>query len=74
MGRLIKNSNDGRFESVSNTMKHIRKPVFVDNAVYYAEIKKTDNTNANFTTTRAVNTFQVMPDTTYSIVEGESFV
>ena len=74
MGRLIKNSNDGRFESVSNTMKHIRKPVFVDNAVHYVDITKTTNPFLNFQTPKTINSFQVMPDTTYSIVEGESFV
>ncbi len=76
MGRLIKNSNDGRFEEVSNIMKHIRKPVFVDNAVHVALAKKDATTFDGYTgyLTTSPYTFQIMPDTTYSIIEGESYL
>ena len=43
MGRLVQNIYDGRTETFSNIMKHARKPVFVDNAVHYVKINKSDN-------------------------------
>jgi len=77
MGRLIKNTNDGRFNTVSNIMNHIRKPTFVDNAVHVALIENLKHDISGTYSNRITKTpytFQIMPDTSYSIVEGESYL
>lgn len=74
MGRLMKNVNDGRTETFSHIMKHVRKPVFVDNAVHFVKINKSDSNNITYTADKYYQEIQVMPDTTFRIVEGQSFV
>ena len=74
MGRLIKNVFDGRTETFSHIMKHARKPVFVDNAVHYVKINKSETNNLTYDADKYYQEIQVMPDTTFRIVEGQSFV
>ena len=74
MGRLIKNIYDGRTETFSNIMKHVRKPVFVDNAVHFTKINKSESNNIIYKADKYYQEIQVMPDTTFRIVEGQSFV
>ena len=74
MGRLIKNIFDGRTETFSHIMIHARKPVFVDNAVHYVKINKSETNNLTYDADKYYQEIQVMPDTTFRIVEGQSFV
>jgi len=74
VGRLIKNIYDGRTETFSNIMKHVRKPVFVDNAVHFTKINKSESNNILYKADKYYQEIQVMPDTTFRIVEGQSFV
>lgn len=76
MGRLIKNTNDGRAETFSTILNRVRKPSFVDNGVYIGQVSKNnDNQVIPFKIEYEGNfSFQIMPDTTYSIIEGESYL
>tara|TARA_R110000751_G_scaffold307884_1_gene433598 strand:+ start:681 stop:2084 length:1404 start_codon:yes stop_codon:yes gene_type:complete len=71
---LIKNTTTGRYDTNANeVMDHIRKPVFVDNAVHHARlsIQKTGKQKITIEKKNTRNV-QVMPENEYEIVEGES--
>jgi len=70
---VIKNSTTGRYSTdASEVMTHVRKPVFVDNAVHFGRlsIQTTDKPKVTVTNSNA-RTFHVMPERSYHIVEGE---
>ena len=73
---LIKDTVAGRFSTdMDSVMDHVRKPVFVDNAVHHAKVEVSSGIK-NKVTIESNNstTFQVMPETRYDIVEGESSI
>jgi len=73
---LIKNTIVGRFNTdMPAVMDHVRKPVFVDNAVHHAKVERGLGVQAKVTIENSnSSTFQVMPETRYNIVEGESSI
>lgn len=73
---VIKNTVVGRFSTdMPAVMDHVRKPVFVDNAVHHAKVDTSTGVQAKVTIENSnVSTFQVMPETRYQIVEGESSI
>ena len=73
---VIKNTVVGRFSTdMPAVMDHVRKPVFVDNAVHHAKVDTSTGVQAKVTIENSnASTFQVMPETRYQIVEGESTI
>ena len=73
---VIKNTVVGRFNTdMPAVMDHVRKPVFVDNAVHHAKVDTSTGVQAKVTIENSnASTFQVMPETRYQIVEGESSI
>ncbi len=73
---VIKNTTTGRFNTdVSEVMSHVRKPVFVDNAVHHARVSVQTSSKPKITVEKSnTRTLQVMPQSSYQIVEGESGV
>jgi hypothetical protein len=73
---VIKNTIVGRFNTdMPAVMDHVRKPVFVDNAVHHAKVDTSTGVQAKVTIENSnASTFQVMPETRYQIVEGESSI
>jgi len=73
---VIKNTVVGRFSTdMPAVMDHVRKPVFVDNAVHHAKVDTSTGVQAKVTIENSnASTFQVMPETRYQIVEGESSI
>ena len=71
---IIKNTIVGRFNTdMPAVMDHVRKPVFVDNAVHHAKVERGLGVQPKVTIENSnSSTFQVMPETRYSILEGES--
>ncbi len=73
---VIKNTVTGRHNTDSNLyVKNARKPVFVDNAIHFGKYDITSGVKNKITIEKSnSNTFQVMPQREYQIVEGESFL
>ena len=73
---LIKDTVAGRFSTdMDSVMDHVRKPVFVDNAVHHAKVEVSSGIKNKVTIeSNNSSTFQVMPETRYDIVEGESSI
>ena len=73
---VIKNTVTGRNDtSYTPVMSHVRKPVFVDNAIHHGHVtRETDSKPIVTIETTPTATYQVMPETDYLIVEGESNV
>ena len=73
---VIKNTIVGRFNTdMPAVMDHVRKPVFVDNAVHHAKVDTSTGVQAKVTIeNNNSSTFQVMPETRYDIIEGESSI
>ena len=73
---LIKDTVAGRFSTdMDSIMDHVRKPVFVDNAVHHAKVEVSSGIKNKITIEdNNSSTFQVMPETRYDIVEGESSI
>ena len=73
---LIKDTVAGRFSTdMDSVMDHVRKPVFVDNAVHHAKVEVSSGVKNKITIeSNNSTTFQVMPETRYDIVEGESSI
>jgi hypothetical protein len=73
---LISNSATGRFSTdVVEVMDHIRKPVFVDNAIHHAisKIRIDDKVEIEIEKSNSIN-FQVTNEKNYLLVEGQSAV
>lgn len=73
---LIRNSVTGRFNTdVVEVMDHIRKPVFVDNAIHHAKSKQRidDKIEIEIEKNNSIN-FQVTNERNYLLVEGQSAV
>lgn len=73
---LIMNTVTGRFDTdVVEVMDHIRKPVFVDNAVHHARTDVRQGDKAEVTIEKKnTTTFHVTNETNYLLVEGQSSV
>jgi len=73
---VIKNTVVGRFNTdMPAVIDHVRKPVLVDNAVHHAKVDTSTGVQAKVTIeNNNSSTFQVMPETRYQIVEGESSI
>ena len=71
---VIKNTTVGRFNTnVSEVMDHVRKPVFVDNAIHHARIDTRATGKSEVTIEKSnVTTFQVTPERKYTSIERES--
>ena len=71
---LITDTAVGRFSTnVNEVMDHVRKPVFVDNAIHHARVEVTmDGKNKVTIEKNNATTFKVTPERKYKIVEGES--
>tara|TARA_Y100000004_G_scaffold67159_1_gene75256 strand:+ start:1284 stop:2714 length:1431 start_codon:yes stop_codon:yes gene_type:complete len=69
-------ASTGSFNSdVSQVMTHVRKPVFVDNAVHHALVtSQADNKHKVSIESRNNATYNVFSQNSYELVEGESFV
>ena len=60
---------------VTQVMTHVRKPVFVDNAVHHALVStQTGNKHKVTIENRNNATYNVFSEKSYDFVEGESFV
>ena len=73
---VIKDSTVGRYSTdADEIMTHVRKPVFVDNAVHHARItlQKADKAKVIIEKNNT-RTLQVMPQRAYQLLEGESYV
>ena len=73
---VIKNTTVGRYSTDAvEVMTHVRKPVFVDNAVHHARItlQKADKAKVIIEKNNT-RTLQVMPQRAYQLLEGESYV
>ena len=73
---VIKNTRTGRYSTdADEVMTHVRKPVFVDNAVHHARLtlQKTTKPKVVIEKKNSRN-LQVMPERTYELVEGESSI
>ena len=59
---LIKNTTTGRFNTdVSEVMSHVRKPVFVDNAVHHARVSVQTSSKPKITVEKSnTRTLQVI--------------
>ena len=69
---LISNSATGRFSTdVVEVMDHIRKPVFVDNAIHHAisKIRIDDKIEIEIEKSNSIN-FQVTNEKNYLLVES----
>ena len=73
---LITNTSTGRYDTDANeVMDHVRKPVFVDNAVHHGRISVQTSNKAKITVEKNnTRNLQVMPQTRYQIVESEGGV
>jgi len=73
---LIQNTSTGRYDTDANeVMDHVRKPVFVDNAVHHGRISVQTSNKAKITVEKNnTRNLQVMPQTRYQIVESEGGV
>jgi hypothetical protein len=73
---LITDTAVGRFSTdVNEVMDHVRKPVFVDNAIHHARVEvATDGKNKVTIEKNNATTFKVTPERKYKIVEGESML
>ena len=71
---VIKNTYTGRFDAdVNEVMDHVRKPVFVDNAIHHARIDTTDNKKHKVTIeNNNATTYQTLHERSYKIIEGNS--
>tara|TARA_Y100000593_G_scaffold37102_2_gene71975 strand:- start:2243 stop:3664 length:1422 start_codon:yes stop_codon:yes gene_type:complete len=71
---LITDTAVGRFStSVDEVMSHVRKPVFVDNAIHHARVEVAMDGKNKVTIEKSnTTTFKVTPERRYKIVEGES--
>lgn len=73
---VLKNTRTGRYSiDADEVMAHVRKPVFVDNAIHYGRISVQKANKAKVTVEKKnTRNLQVMPERNYHIVEGESFI
>jgi hypothetical protein len=73
---LIRDTVVGRYNTdATEVMNHVRKPVFVDNAVHYGRLSVQRSGKPKVTVERNMTrTLQVMPEREYTLVEGESDV
>ncbi len=73
---VIKNTTVGRYSTDAvEVMTHVRKPVFVDNAVHHARITLQKANKAKVVIEKKnTRTLQVMPERSYQLLEGESYV
>jgi hypothetical protein len=73
---VISNTRKGRYNTdADEIMKHVRKPVFVDNAVHHARVSIQTSPKAKVIIEKNNSrTLQVMPERTYQLVEGESYI
>ena len=74
MTRLL--ASGGKFDnSLNEVMTHIRKPVFVDNAVHHALVSSQSKHKQKVTIENRNNaTYNVLSEKRYELVEGESSV
>lgn len=73
---VIKNTATGRYSTdADEIMTHVRKPVFVDNAVHHARLSLQKSNKAKVIIEKNnTRTLQVMPQRAYQLLEGESYV
>ncbi len=73
---VLKNTRTGRYSiDADEVMAHVRKPVFVDNAIHHGRISVQKANKAKVTVEKKnTRNLQVMPERNYHIVEGESFI
>ena len=69
-------ASGGRFDNtITQVMTHIRKPVFVDNAVHHALVESQSDYKQKITIENRNNaTYNVFSEKRYELVEGESSV
>jgi hypothetical protein len=69
-------ASTGKFtDTVNEAMKHVRKPVFVDNAVHHALLESQSDHKHKITIENRNNaTYNVFSEKRYELVEGESSV
>ena len=72
---VIKNTYTGRFDAnVNEVMDHVRKPVFVDNAIHHARIDISGKKHKVTIEKNNASTYQTFHERSYKVVEGESDV
>ena len=72
---VIKNTYTGRFDAdVNEVMDHVRKPVFVDNAIHHARIDISGKKHKVTIEKNNASTYQTLPEKSYKITEGNSDV
>ena len=69
-------ASTGKFtDTVNEAMKHVRKPVFVDNAVHHALVESQADYKHKVTIENRNNaTYNVFSEKRYELVEGEASV
>ena len=69
-------STKGAFtESLNNNMTHVRKPVFVDNAIHYEKItEKVSNKREVSIQQRKTSNYSVATENEYNLIESESAI
>ena len=69
-------STKGAFtESMNNNMTHVRKPVFVDNAIHYEKItEKVSNKREVSIQQRKTSNYSVATENEYNLIESESAI
>lgn len=74
-GRMTLIQNTRFSTDVDEVMTHVRKPVFVDNAIHHGRISVQKANKAKVTVEKKnTRNLQVMPERNYHIVEGESYI
>lgn len=73
---VLKNTRTGRYSTdADEVMTHVRKPVFVDNAIHHGRISVQKANKAKVTVEKKnTRNLQVMPQRNYRILEGESYI
>ena len=67
-----KNTRTGRYSTdADEVMTHVRKPVFVDNAIHHGRISVRRQTRQRSGGEENTRNLQVMPQRNYRILEGE---
>jgi len=69
---VLKNTRTGRYSTdADEVMTHVRKPVFVDNAIHHGRISVQKANKAKVTVEKKnTRNLQVMPQRNYRILEG----
>ncbi len=73
---VLKNTRTGWYSTdADEVMTHVRKPVFVDNAIHHGRISVQKANKAKVTVEKKnTRNLQVMPQRNYRILEGESYI